>query len=47
MYLFNQLFLIVEHRQKKHEFLDSHLKTIMQESWSYIKDSADFINKIG
>ena len=33
--------------EKASEFLDSHLKTIMQESWSYIKDSADFINKIG
>ena len=33
--------------EKVSEFLDSHLKTIMQESWSYIKDSADFINKIG
>ena len=32
--------------EKASEFLDSHLKTIMQESWSYIKDSADFINKI-
>ena len=29
------------------EFLDSHLKGIIQESWSYIKDSNsnDFINK--
>ena len=33
--------------EKASEFLDSHLKTIMQESWSYIKDSTDFINKIG
>ena len=33
--------------EKASEFLDSHLKTIMQESWSYIKESADFINKIG
>ena len=33
--------------EKASEFLDSHLKTIMQKSWSYIKDSADFINKIG
>ena len=29
------------------KFLASHLKTIMQESWSYIKDSTDFISKIG
>ena len=34
------------HLQKKaSEFLDSHLKGIMQESWSYIKDSNDFISK--
>ena len=33
--------------EKASEFLDSHLKTIMQESWSYLKDSEDFINKIG
>ena len=33
--------------EKASEFLDSHLKTIMQESWSYIKDSTDFINRIG
>ena len=32
--------------EKASEFLDSHLKTIMQESWSYIKDSEDFINKV-
>ena len=33
--------------EKASEFLDSHLKTIIQESRSYIKDSADFINKFG
>ena len=33
--------------EKASEFLDIRLKTIMQESWSYIKHSADFINKIG
>ena len=33
--------------EKASEFLDSHLKTIMQESCSYIKDSVDFINKFG
>ena len=32
--------------EKASEFLDSHLKTIMLENSSYIKDSADFINKI-
>ena len=31
--------------EKVLEFLDSHLKDIIQESWSYIKDSNDFINK--
>ena len=33
-------------REKVLEFLKSHLKGIMQESWSYIKDSGDFINKM-
>ena len=28
------------------EFLDRQLKPIMQKSWSYMKDSADFIRKI-
>ena len=28
------------------EFLDRQLKPIMQKSWSYIKDSDDFIRKI-
>ena len=32
--------------EKASEFLDSHLKTIMQESWSYIKDSGNFTNKM-
>ena len=32
--------------EKVSEFLDSHLKAIMQESWSYIKDLNDFINKM-
>ena len=31
--------------KKVSEFLNSHLKGIMQESWSYIKDSNDFIKK--
>ena len=31
---------------KASEFLDSHLKTIVQGSWCYIKDSGDFINKV-
>ena len=31
--------------KKVSEFLDIHLKGIIQESWSYIKDSNDFIKK--
>ena len=31
--------------KKESEFLDSHLKTIMLVSWSYIKDPAESINK--
>ena len=38
----------MEHRHKKtSEFLDSNLKTIIQESWSHIKDSVYFTKKIG
>ena len=33
-------------RGKASEFLDGHLKIIMQGSWSYIKDSGDFIKKM-
>ena len=32
--------------EKASEFLDYHLKPIMQRGKSYIKDSGDFINKI-
>ena len=32
--------------EKASEFLDSDLKTIMQESWSYINDSGDFIKNM-
>ena len=32
--------------EKASEFLDSYLKPIMQESWSYIRDSGYFIQKI-
>ena len=32
--------------KKASEFLDYHLKPVMQMSWSYIKDSGDFIEKI-
>ena len=32
--------------EKSSEFLDYHLKPVMQRSWSYIEDSGDFIEKI-
>ena len=32
--------------EKISEFLDTQLKPIMQKSWSYIKDSGDFVRKI-
>ena len=32
--------------EKASEFLDSDLKTIMQESWSYKNDSGDFIKNM-
>ena len=31
--------------KKCSEFLDNHLKPIIQKGWSYIKNSGDFINK--
>ena len=32
--------------KKFSEYLDSELKSVMQERWSYIKDSGDFIKKL-
>ena len=32
--------------EKVSEFLDHHLKPVMQEGKSYIKDTGDFLNKI-
>ena len=32
--------------EKVSEFLDNQLKEVMQNVWSYIKDSNDFIKKI-
>ena len=32
--------------EKASEFVDFHLKPIMQDGWSYIRYSNDFINKI-
>ena len=32
--------------EKVSEFLDHHLKPVMQNGWSYIKDSGDFLKKI-
>ena len=34
------------HKKKASEFLDNHLKPIMQSNWSYIKNLEDFIDKI-
>ena len=31
--------------EKAWKFLDNHLKPIMQSSWSYIRDSGDFMDK--
>ena len=32
--------------EKASEFFDHHLKPIKKSSWSYIKDSGDFLRKI-
>ena len=32
--------------EKVSEFLDSELKSVMQEGWSHIKGSGDFIEKL-
>ena len=32
--------------EKVSEFLDHHIKLVMQNSWSYIKDSGGFLKKI-
>ena len=32
--------------EKVSEFLDSELKWVIQEGWSYVKDSCDFIKKL-
>ena len=32
--------------EKISDFLDSELKLVKQEGWSYIKDSGDFIKKL-
>ena len=32
--------------EKASEFLDHHLKPVVQSGWSYIKDSNDFLKKI-
>ena len=32
--------------EKASEFLDHHLKPVIQSSWSYIKDSRNFLRKI-
>ena len=46
MYLEDQSFQIVLRLQNKvSEFLDNHIQPIMRKTWSYIKDSHDFIKK--
>ena len=32
--------------EKASKFLDHHLRPVIQSSWSYIKDSGDFLRKI-
>ena len=32
--------------EKTYEFVNFHLKSILQSWWSYIRDSSDFINKV-
>ena len=39
-------FETVVHLPKVSEFLDYHLKPIMQEGWSYIKVTKDFVKKV-
>ena len=39
-------FQTVVHLPKVSEFLDYHLKPIMQEGWSYIKVTKDFVKKV-
>ena len=39
-------YLIVGPLPKSSECLDYHLKPVIQRSWSYMKDSGDFIEKI-
>ena len=47
MFLGDQLHRIMEHLQNKSsKFLDNFLKGVMQNVWSYMKDSHDFLKKI-
>ena len=39
-------FIFATPTEKASEFLDHHLKPVMQISWSYIMDSGDFLRKI-
>ena len=34
------------HAEKISEFLDHHIKSIVQECWSYIKDNEEFLSKV-
>ena len=46
MCLEDQLFLIAERLLRRSEFLDHHLKPVMQKGLSYIRDSQHFLEKI-
>ena len=46
MYQDDLSFLIVAPRKKASEFFNNHVKPIIQNTWSYIRDSGDFIDKI-
>ena len=40
------MYLYITPTKKVSEYLDHILKPIMQESWSYVKDSGDFLKKV-
>ena len=46
MFVGDQLYRIENTYRKSLGILDNQLKEIMQNGWSYIKDSNDFIKKI-
>ena len=46
MYQDDLLFQTAVHLRRKFQFLEHHLKPIMQKRWSYIKDTEDFLKKV-